>query len=159
PVRRRPGQPRSVGATTGDLGSDVRADWRRRVSEAVVGQAEGKDRPQRGSIHARPRIRFELQLAHKLGDAGAEAARQDSYVRGRHGSFLSEPGRLQAGRNFEGAAESALRMRLSVWAPDEGPRMATGHARENDSVDGGACHEKCAGRGKRCRLELLGALE
>src|SRR5947199_187997 len=74
PARRRIGQPWTFGATVGNLGSNLRTGRRGWLSKAVVGQADGENRSQRGTIHARPRVRSDLQPQNQLGHPRAKFA-------------------------------------------------------------------------------------
>src|SRR5580658_4636959 len=112
-----------------------------------MGQKDGQDRSQRGDLHARPRVRLKLQHSNELGDAGSEAEGQDSCVCGGYGQFLLEFSGVQAGRRDEEADESGVRLRFSVWKADQGAWVAADFDGESGEVDGGACGEKCGGRG------------
>ena len=83
------------------------------------------------------------------------AEREDSCLRRRHGQLLPQSGGVSAPGCAEVRGESAVRLRIPVWPPDEGSWLAAHFQREPSALDGGPHHEKRSRGREYKRLALL----
>ena len=99
-VRARAGRPLALGRPVGHLGSDLLPGRRRRLSEAHLGQEDGRHRQERRGV-LEGALRPAQHPRDQLDDARAEGRQQDQRLRRRRGHLLPEHGRPHARRFSE----------------------------------------------------------